>query len=344
VVDHGHERRQFGTRARAGLRGGPVCARELPALVLVYVACGRRERESRPFGEHASVHVQEALVRLGGIAERRALLMLCSRRALDAAVAGGAVVRLGRSRYALPAADDARVAARRAGGVVSHLSAALAHGWKVKVPPAMPHVTVRRTRGRLVSRGVILHWAAVTDADLVAGITDPVQTVVDCARVLPFDEALAVADSSLRSGKVCRAELFDAARRSPRTGRAAALRVVEAASRKAANPFESTLRAIALGVPGLAVVPQGPVSAIGHADLTDSSLRIAIEAESFEFHTLPEAFRYDVRRYTAMTREGWLVARFVWEDVMRRPEYVEAVLADLVELRAREQAVRPSSA
>ena len=73
---------------------------------------------------------------------------------------------------------------------------------------------------------------------------------------------------------------------------------------------------------------------IGHADLTDAALRIAVEAESFEFHAQPEAFRYDVRRYTAMTRAGWLVARFVWEDVMKQQEYVAAALADLVALRA----------
>lgn len=111
------------------------------------------------------------------------------------------------------------------------------------------------------------------------------------------------------------------------------LRVVEVANAKAANPFESALRAIALTVPGLHVVPQGPVGTIGHADLTDRTLRIAIEAESFEFHALPEAFRYDVRRYTAMVREGWYVVRFVWEDVMERPDYVHAVLVDVVSMR-----------
>ena len=58
-----------------------------------------------------------------------------------------------------------------------------------------------------------------------------------------------------------------------------------------------------------------------------------------KFHAQPEAFRYDVRRYTAMTRAGWLVVRFVWEDVMHRQAYVASVLADLVGLRARMQAV-----
>ena len=71
-----------------------------------------------------------------------------------------------------------------------------------------------------------------------------------------------------------------------------------------------------------------------HADVADLELRIAIEAESFEFHALPEAFRDDVRRYTEMARLGWLVVRFVWEDVMHRPEYVHEVLVDIVRLRA----------
>lgn len=158
-------------------------------------------------------------------------------------------------------------------------------------------------------------------------------------RALPFDEALAVADSALRSRSVRRDDLLDAVLAAPRTGRTAALRVVHQASPKAANPFESVLRAIALDVPGFQPIPQGPVGTIGHADLTDPALRIAVEAESFEFHAQPEAFRYDVRRYTAMTRAGWLVVRFVWEDVMHRQAYVTSVLADLVGLRARTQAV-----
>ena len=41
-----------------------------------------------------------------------------------------------------------------------------------------------------------------------------------------------------------------------------------------------------------------------------------------------------------MTRLGWLVVRFVWEDAMERPAYVRAVLEDIVALRTRQQAVR----
>lgn len=106
------------------------------------------------------------------------------------------------------------------------------------------------------------------------------------------------------------------------------------ADRHAANPFESGLRAIALAIPDFAAVAQCPVIGVGHADVGDAALRIALEAESFEFHALPEAFNYDVHRYTAMTRAGWLVARFTWDDVMHKERYVAGVIADLIALRA----------
>jgi very-short-patch-repair endonuclease len=289
-------------------------------------------------GDHASVRVDACLEQLGGVADRRTLLRLVSRRQLDRALAEGDVVRLGRSRYAVPAADDALRAATRVRGVVSHQSAALRHGWKVKQVPTVPQVTVPRTRSRIEAAGVAVRWAPLTAAELRLGVTSPLRTVVDCARVLPFDEALTIADSALRSGIVTRGDLAGAASASPRNGRSAAIRVAEQANAKAANPFESVLRAIALDVPGLVVVPQGAVGTIGHADLTDERLRIAVEAESFEFHALQEAFSHDVRRYTAMTRLGWLVVRFVWDDVMHRPAYVRAVLTDVVTLRARGQA------
>jgi hypothetical protein len=91
---------------------------------------------------------------------------------------------------------------------------------------------------------------------LDAGVTSPIRTVVDCARVLPFDQALAVADSALRSGDVEPQQLREATVSSPRTGRSRAVRVTAAADGRAANPFESVLRALAGDVAGLHVIPQ----------------------------------------------------------------------------------------
>jgi very-short-patch-repair endonuclease len=280
------------------------------------------------------MHVAQALDRLGGVAGFRELEQLVSRHEITKACRDGQILRLRRNVYTTPALDEARAAAAQVNGVVSHLSAAIAHGWKVKVPPRQPMVTVRRNAHPKDTTGIELTYADWTADDVVNGTTGRVRTVIDCARALPFDQALAVADSALRSGKVTREQLEKAAQASPRTGRSRVLRVVREASPRAANPFESVLRAIALDVPGLVVVPQGEVGLVGHADLIDERLRIAIEADSYEFHSLPEAFRYDVRRYTDMVRLGWVVVRFVWEDVMQKPEYVRGVLADVVAWRS----------
>lgn len=69
---------------------------------------------------------------------------------------------------------------------------------------------------------------------------------------------------------------------------------------------------------------------VGRADLVDARLRIAIEAESHEFHSDRAALARDVHRHTGFTRHGWRVVRFTWEDVMFDPAYVRAVLCDVV--------------
>ena len=104
----------------------------------------------------------------------------------------------------------------------------------------------------------------------------------------------------------------------------------------AANPFESVLRAIALDVPRLAVRPQVWVARVGRADLVDERLGIVVEADSWEFHGSPEAFRVDVRRYTAFARHGQVVVRFDWDLVMGEPDEVRATLADVVRVRERQ--------
>ena len=144
---------------------------------------------------------------------------------------------------------------------------------------------------------------------------------------------MAVADSALRSGKVERPELRTLALASLRTGRARAVRVVELADSRAANPFESVARAIALAVPGLHLEPQVQIGRIGRVDLADADLRIVVECESWAYHGGQQRFRVDVRRYTQLTSAGWLVIRFVWEDVMFKPAQVQAALNAAVRLR-----------
>jgi hypothetical protein len=281
------------------------------------------------------VSVSEVLERLGGVATRATLLRVCDRADVDRALRVGDVV-AARGRYSLPAADESFVAAQRAGGVSSHQSAALRHGWEVLLVPKTPQVTVPRHRRLTVEqrRGVDLHWVDLAPSDVRDGATSPDRTLVDCLR-LPFAEALAIADSALRHGLAAtRLTALGAGIRGP--GAKQARRVAQLASARAANPFESGLRAIAVDIPGLAVEPQVSVfdpHFLGRPDLVDMRLGVALEADSFEWHGGRAALARDCRRYNALVAAGWLVLRFAWEDVMFGADEVRAVLEAVVELR-----------
>src|SRR5690606_21674525 len=100
----------------------------------------------------------------------------------------------------------------------------------------------------------------------------------------------------------------------------------------AANPFEPTLRAIALEVPGLSVRPQVTLPGLGRPDLVDDRLRLILEADSFTWHGHRAALASDCRRYNRFVIEGWTVLRFGYEDVMGRAEEVRRVLIAAVSL------------
>lgn len=156
--------------------------------------------------------------------------------------------------------------------------------------------------------------------------TSPLATVLLCAQDLPFADALSVADSALRHGDITREDLLAAAR-TPRQRR-----IAEYADSRAANPFESTLRALAIEE-GLGVIPQYEIHARGlvvHPDLVDPIAGVVIEAESWEFHASQKAaFDADCERYTALVVTGWRVLRFTWRQVMHDPTYVRACLREL---------------
>lgn len=271
---------------------------------------------------------------MGGVATRAALISATSRVEVDRARENGDVVVVARGRYALASADAAVLAAHRLCGVVSHLSAALHHGWQVKFPPEQPHVTIARNRVLADGQrdGVALHRTGLGPDDVEGLVTSPERTLLDCLRAGPFDVGLCVADSALRDG-FGPARLHALARDARGPGSARVREIAEFADGRAANAFESALRAITREVRGMRVVPQVSVYGpgfLGRPDLVDERLGIILEADSFEWHGGRAALRRDARRYNRFVVNGWLVLRFAWEDVMFHPDEVRAVLTALV--------------
>ena len=254
-----------------------------------------------------------AMERLGGVATRAEVIAATSRRDFDQGVMSGAILRVARGRYALPTASEARRVAHELKGTAILLSAAAHWGWKTKWQPRQPQVAV--VRGRKLTAGqrarAQVSWVRLPGSAVNECVTTPVRTVLDCAA------------------------------RGPR-GRVG--RVVEAADGRAANPFESVLRAIALDVPGLQVEPQVRIDRngrwVGRVDLADQRLKIVLEADSYEFHGEGELFEKDCVRYDELVADGWLVLRFPWKRVMARPEWVREIIEATVALRIEELVLR----
>ena len=271
---------------------------------------------------------------LDGRATWRQLASYCTRHAVRRALDEGRLVRSARGLYVLPDLPDAWGAAAGAGGVLSHLSAAVDLGLSVLVRPSQVDVTVGRGGTRRKQAGVVLHHVVLPPEELRSRTTSPWRTVLDCAASLPFREGLAVADSALRLGLI---GVEDLGALVPRGGAAAPRirRVAANANGDAANPFESALRAEVVDAGLTGFVPQQPVRLTNGAsvrvDLGDPRRRIALEADSFEHHGSRQALRDDCRRYDELVRIGWTVLRFAWEHVVLDPAWVRAVVVDVSE-------------
>lgn len=267
--------------------------------------------------------VVDVLGRRGGSATFADLRALVSARSIRNALDSGQIRRVAKGVYALPDAPPALTAARSHGGVVSHLSAAQHWGLGVVNRPVLPHVTLEPARvRRRTGLPCILHWASVPALD---DVTTPLRTVLDCLRTLPMGEALAVADSALRSGCVEQDELLDAAAKLRGPHRKRILRTAALADGRSESVLESALRALLIerrieGFVPQVVVQDGQFSA--RLDLANPACRLGLEAEGFEHHGTRRALVKDCRRHVNLAIRGWTILRFTWEDVMFDGDWV----------------------
>ena len=289
-------------------------------------------------GRAAVSDVAETIAFLGGIAGWRELRDVHPARLIRGSVDAGVVVRATKGRYVLPSTAAQLVTAQSRSATLSHVSAAVHHGWKVKVVPDAAWVTVPRNRRLRVEQrvGIRPHHADLGPDEVRQGVTTPLRTVVDCARVLAFDEALAVADSALRTRGIAHADLREAAARAAGPGARRVRRVAEHATGRAANPFESVLRALTIEE-GFELTPQLQIADSGLfavVDLGSEELRLAVEADGFEHHGTRRGLRNDCRRHTELSVFGYSSLRYAFEDVMGDQAWVRWSLRSWRDVRA----------
>jgi very-short-patch-repair endonuclease len=293
---------------------------------------GSRRRQTKLSGVDRRLGVPEVLRMLGGHARTEQLRERVTRAQLTEAVRREDVVRIGRGRYVLPDLPPARQAAARAHGVLSHATAAQIWGLAQMFPPAEVHISVPPGSRPQPVDGVRHHWCTLPPDEVVDGVTTPLRTVLDCAVTMPFREALAIADSCLRTDLVGEGELLAEAVRRLGPGTIGCRQVAATANGDAANPFESALRAIVLEADLPGFVPQVEIVTAGaraRVDLADPELMLVIEGDSFGYHASRASFSRDCRRYDELVRAGWTVLRFTWEQVMFESAWVAAVVTDV---------------
>lgn len=250
-----------------------------------------------------------------------------SREQLAAAIGTGRVKRAGRGVFRVAAASPDYGIAAALHATLSHLSAAQQHGLSLIRDPTQTYVTVRANRGAVkATKNVRLFYRDIPREQVTDGVTDVIRTVLDCARDCPIPDALAVADSALRYRKADRDDLLKAASelRGPRSKRAK--QIVQWADPRAASVMESALRGL-LCEAGLPIFePQFPIRVssdeMWHPDLGHAASRVVIEADSVLNHGGPSRLEIDTQRYDEFAAAGYVVLRFTWRQITKRPDWV----------------------
>lgn len=318
---------------------------------------GRRQRVGMP-ARSSLPALSHLLLDLGGVATTADLRAAASPSTLCRAVRRGDLARLHHGFYCFPhiAALDVdgdpdgavrswarwdegpvpaealvlirrHARARAYRGALALRCAAAHHQWPILVQPRTIEIALPRGRYRPTGSGARFRHVALSADELLEAVTSPIRTVLDAARLLPFDEALAIADSALRSGAVGPHELVEAGHLARGRQVERVRRVCRHADGGAANPFESALRAVLLDVDGVHLQTQVPITGLSRTtrvDLADVSRRLVVEGESREFHGTEERFYADCRRYTELVAAGWTVLRFTLPQVRSDPGWVRA--------------------
>jgi Protein of unknown function (DUF559) len=299
----------------------------------------------------------KACVLAAGISEQRLRTLL--RR--------GQLVRIGHDCYVLEKAADAlagdpdrqfllptaaALASLGAGVVASHTVAARIHRLDLLDRPD-DLVTLTRAPGsgtRKSVKGVRLTAAALPAGHVTVRyglrVTTPARTVVDLARVLPFQAGVVTTDSALRARltrkKELRAVVADC-RRWP--GIARAREVVEFANGLSESALESIARVafrdLGLPPPQLNVWVGGD-DVVGRADFLWEQFNTIGEADGALKYKDPSRARRQLWRDSRLRDAGFEVVHFTWDEITETPERVAASIRTAFE-RGKYASERPAA-
>ena len=229
----------------------------------------------------------------------------------------------------------AAIAPTRSRVAGSHRSAAIVHGLSLVGPLRVSRVELTRTRDGQGSRsrrpGILLHVAALPAGHVSwcrgVPVTSVARTVVDLARIVPFAEGVAAADSALRAELTTPGELATVLGQCPRwPGIQRARRVISFADPLAESVLESISRAVfhehGLPPPELQVVVGDDAEIAGRVDFLWREHRTIAEADGAIKYTGPARALAQLNRDARLREAGFEVVHFTWAEITRVPAQV----------------------
>ncbi|MFE5838314.1 DUF559 domain-containing protein [Arthrobacter sp. NPDC056493] len=255
----------------------------------------------------------EFLARHGGVARlahlRRAGF---SRSEVGRAVDSGLMVNARHGVYRLPQANDDFVRAYEANAAVTCVSAAGHYALWTLQDPSQPHLAACHRR---LARSIRSHRFSGDISTLQPPVLPLKDVLLHALQCLPELEALVMVECAYSRGEID----LDFLRRllpGARNGRArAVLHLVERGS----DSLLETVARVLFRRHGFDVRTQVYLKGIGYVDFLLNGCLI-VEIDGVGFHLNKPQFKKDIRRNNVGAASGYRVLRYLYEDVVHRPE------------------------
>lgn len=275
-------------------------------------------------GHFRNMGLEALLAANGGSATTAGIIRAgFGRSDIDAALRAGAITRIRRGHYRLPADTTAFRTARELRGRLTCLSAAPSYGLWTLAPAGEVHLCVGH---RAHPAGVVPHgpcrypkhpWLPV------AGLAD---VLIHAARCLPDRDALVMVQCAIGRGDIS----LDFLRRKLMGNRNARARSVLDFVIPRADSVLEVLANMAFRRAGLSVRRHVEIPGVGEVDFLVEDC-IVVEADGSS-HLEPRQVKKDRRRNNASIVGGYLVLRYGYDDIVHHPERMVAEVKSVLEL------------
>lgn len=276
----------------------------------------------------------------GVITRKEALALGMASSTLTKWLELGHLVKVGHGIYVQPGVLDSedtllRAATRALDAVVTHESAARLHGIDGLDPSRVTiSVPVRRSNR---FEGVIVHQLTdLREADTTQifslPITAPTRTVLDLAAVLPPRLLASCLDQAVRMKLTTYEATADLLEAIARKGKPGVTKLRSILKPRLGGNFvsDSTLETRLFQIleegglprPTTQYKPSWLRKINGRVDLAYPKEQVIVEGDSQRWHGTPEAFQIDRTRDNLAQIAGWIILRFTWHDITRRPAYI----------------------